>query len=89
MEKEKVKIVDISGKKSIDCPFCGFTLYFPPRTISMEKLEHMQDVNRSTEWRKKHISADIQGIANVRMLICTNCGKPIICKDEFSREYGS
>jgi DNA-directed RNA polymerase subunit RPC12/RpoP len=73
-EKGSLEIIDISGKKEIECPHCGFLLKIQPRTISMEKLRHMEDVKQIVEWKKKHTNAD------------ANCGKPIICKDEFSIE---
>lgn len=76
-----IPIIDVTGKKSIECPTCGYTLNIPPRTMSMEKLEHMQHVKNWREWRKQHGD---HAMGNVRVLICSKCGSATICTDQFS-----
>ena len=83
MSKE-IRIIDITDKKELLCPNCGFVIDIPPRTMSMEKLRHMQDVNRFAEWKKKHTKT--HGVGNVRALRCPKCGEVTICKDRFSIE---
>jgi DNA-directed RNA polymerase subunit RPC12/RpoP len=78
----ELKIVDITNKRSLECPHCGFVIDIPPRTITMEKLRHMQEVKRYAEWRKKLGIG--QGIGNVRVLLCPRCIRPTICTDQFS-----
>jgi hypothetical protein len=77
----ELKIVDVTGKKSIECPNCGFTIDIPPRTVSIEKLRHMHAVKRFAEWQK---NLGLHGLANVRVLLCPRCGEPTICTDPFS-----
>ena len=47
-----VRIIDITDKKSLECPNCGFTIDIPPRTVSVEKLRRMQEVKSFAEWQK-------------------------------------
>ena len=82
---KNIKIVDITNKKELVCPNCGFVIHIPPRTMSMEKLKHMQGVQWFAEWQKKHIP-QTHGLSNVRLLICPKCEQPTICKDRFSIE---
>jgi len=77
------KIIDITGKKSINCPECGFTIEIPPRKISMEKLGHMKDVKKVSELLIK-TGADREVVSNPRILICPLCNHPIVCRDEFT-----
>lgn len=77
------KIIDITGKKSVNCPQCGFTINLPPREISMEKLRHMEDVKKISELLKK-TRADRETASNPRILICPMCNSPIVCKDAFT-----
>lgn len=83
--EKKIKIIDVTGKKSITCPKCGFINDVPPRTISMKKLRHIQDVKQLCEWHKK---VGVPGIGNVRLMICLRCEQPIIGIDQFSIHNG-
>jgi DNA-directed RNA polymerase subunit RPC12/RpoP len=76
------KIIDITGKKTVNCTECGFTIQVPPRELSMEKLRHMRDVRKVADLLKK-TGAD-KGASNIRILICSNCSSVLACKDEFT-----
>ena len=82
---ENIKIVDITDKEKLECPNCGFVIDVPPRTMSMDKLRHMQAVKWFAEWQKKHVP-QAHGLSNVRMLKCPKCEQLTICKDRFSIE---
>ena len=84
MSKE-IRIIDITDKKELLCPNCGFLIDIPPRTMSMNKLRHMQAVKWFSEWKKKQNVG--HGIGNVRLLICPVCEQACVCKDRFSIEY--
>ena len=77
-------VVDITDKKTIKCPSCCETLKIPPRTFGTRKLKHLQDVEQLEEWKKEKISADVHEFLNVRVLLCQECGRPVICRDKFS-----
>ncbi|MDH5595905.1 MAG: hypothetical protein OEY40_04235 [Candidatus Bathyarchaeota archaeon] len=77
-----IKIVDITDQKQIQCPHCGFTVNIPPRTLSMEKLEHMKLIKNFAEWRKKQGVG--HGVGNARVVVCPECEQPTICTDQFS-----
>jgi len=77
-------VVDITDKKTIKCPSCGETLKIPPRTFGTRELKHLQDVEQLEEWKKEKISADVHEFLNVRVLLCQECGRPVICRDKFS-----
>jgi len=81
----KIKIVNIRGVKSFNCPYCGFPIDVPLITLGMEKLRHMQATQVFVKWQKQHGIG--QGIGNVRILMCSRCETPIICTDRFSIEY--
>ena len=87
MDSSDIKIIDIKGKKSVNCPYCGFKIDVVPREISMEGLKHMKEVEKFGELHKKTVSKDIHGLVNLRAGICPNCNKPIFFKDEFSKDY--
>ena len=82
MSKPNIEIVDITGKKSLNCTNCNFLIDIPPREISMEKLRHMQEGKVFAEWHKKNVGTT--AVSNVRLVICPNCGQPIICTDKYS-----
>lgn len=75
------KIIDVTGKKSVNCPECGFAIDVPLREISMEKLRHIRDVKKVSELLKKTKAGKTVAL-NTMILICPNCGKPIPCKDK-------
>ena len=77
------KIIDVTGKKSVNCPKCGFKIEIPPRTISMEKLGRMKDVKKVSELLIK-TGVDSEAASNPIILICPLCNHPIVCRDEFS-----
>ena len=78
------EVVNVTGKKTIKCPSCGETLKVPPRTFGRRELKNLQDVEQSGEWEKEKISADVHEFLNVRVLLCQECGRPVICRDRFS-----
>jgi len=82
MSKPKIEIVDITGKKSLNCVNCNFLIDIPQREISMKKLRHMQETKAFAEWHKKNVG--MAAFGNVRLVICINCGQPMICTDEHS-----
>ena len=77
------KIIDVTGKQSVNCPKCGFTIAISPRTISMEKLGHMNDVKKVSELLKK-TEVDSEAASNPIILICPLCNYTIVCRDKFS-----
>lgn len=76
------KIIDITGKKTVTCTECGFTIQVPPRELSMEKLRRMKDIKKVADLLKQ-TGAD-KGALNIRILICPKCGHPLMCRDEFT-----
>jgi hypothetical protein len=88
MPKE-MQIIDVTDKKSIKCDGCGLIIPVPPRTISIEKMKHMQEVKRFAEWEEQKVKVNM-GIGNVRcLIICPQCEQGIICTDQFSFHYGN
>ena len=77
-----IKILDIKGKRKVACPYCGFQAEIPLRTISMDKLRHMQYNKILHEWLQKKVGGS--RITNARLIICPNCGNGFIGVDEFS-----
>jgi len=63
-KKKEPRIIDVSGKDSIECPSCGLVSKIPPRTISMEELKHMQDNQNFMEELHKN-TAQNQGIISL------------------------
>lgn len=80
-----IEIVDVTDKKKLECPHCGFEVNIPPRTMSMEKLRQMQSNKRFAAWQKRHVPK-AQSVSNVRLLTCPKCEQATICKDRFSIE---
>jgi DNA-directed RNA polymerase subunit M/transcription elongation factor TFIIS len=78
------KIVDITGKKTVKCSKCGFTIKISPREIDIEKLKHIKDVEKISKLLKNSES-DTTFASNIRILICPKCNYAIICKDEFTQ----
>ena len=83
--------IDISEKKRLTCTKCGYDIEIPPRTISMEKLEHMADVEEFSSFSTGLVKDDLVepearhlSITNVRVMTCKNCGNIMPCFDEFS-----
>ena len=85
MEKKDIKIIDVTGKDSIECPDCGLVSKIPSRTVSMEELKHFQENERFMKWQRDH-DVKSQGFANVRLAICPRCQQIMICKDQFTVE---
>ena len=86
MSKPKIEIVDITGKKSVNCINCNFQIDIPLREISMKKIRHMEETKAFAEWHKKNVGTT--AVSNVRLVICPNCGQPMVCTDEFSIHVG-
>jgi hypothetical protein len=78
------KIVDVTGKKIVNCSKCGFTIKILPREIDVEKLRHMKDIEKISKLLKKP-GFDTSFASNIRILICPKCNYAIICKDEFTQ----
>jgi DNA-directed RNA polymerase subunit M/transcription elongation factor TFIIS len=78
------EIVDIKGKKRLNCSKCGLTIRIPPREISIEKINRMKDVKKISKLLKESIST-ADTASNVIILVCPNCNNAIICKDEFTQ----
>lgn len=83
-KKQDFYIVTVSDKNTVQCPNCGLVAKLPPRTISREKLKHMQDVQRFVELREQQKNR--VGLGNVRMAICLRCKQMMICRDQFTVE---
>ena len=81
-----VPIIDITNKESFKCPKYGFINRFPKRTISIQKLKHMQEAEGFAEWERKQ-GIKSAGIANPRLMVCLQCRELIICTDRFSKTY--
>jgi DNA-directed RNA polymerase subunit RPC12/RpoP len=77
-------LVDMRGKKSINCPHCGFKIDIPLREISMSKLKHMAEVKQFGKWTEQFRNKETIGIGNSAVMICPQCNKPILCIDEFT-----
>ena len=84
--------IDIRGKKQLTCTKCGYEDEFTPRTISMEKLKYMADVEkvysvsndlvaRARELKPGFLNVTI---SNTLMVTCLSCGNVMHLFDEFS-----
>lgn len=80
-----VWLVDTTDKNSFNCPGCGFLFKVIPRTINMEKLRHMQVVEKFSEWRTKHMKRGDGYASNVRLIVCPRCEQLFLCTDRFSK----
>ena len=89
-DKPPLEFVDVKGKKSFKCPRCSNNITVPLREISMEKLQHLKQVEQIEKWHKEHTAKqdpNIHGVGNVRIMFCPQCGIALILKDEFSTEH--
>lgn len=86
-EQDKIKwlVVEVKGKKSIQCPNCGSSVDVPLKTVGMNKLRLEQELKRLlAESKKKHAQLGFSIASTIACLTCPQCGQPILCLDEFT-----
>ena len=54
----------------------------------MDKLRHIRDVKKVTKLLKKTKAGRTVAL-NTMILVCPNCGKPTVCKDESLKAKGN
>lgn len=86
-EQDKIKwlVVEVKGKKSMQCPNCGSSVDVPLKTVGMNKLRREQELKRLVaEFKEKHAQVGFSIVSTTAYLMCPQCGQPILCVDEFT-----
>ena len=81
---EEPAIIDVTGKDSVKCPKCGLPMRIPVRTISMKRLESIQEEKEFAQNELVKLGL-CPCVVNPRHCTkCPVCSRSIICIDQFS-----